>query len=256
MHSQLHRQHQGAGLPRHVHAFVDGHSVSLARSLAHSLTSWLSLSHLLTRSLAHSLLSFSLSTCYSLTPSLLHSLTPYSLPLALHHPPFIHCLCLQCLFLFGKVETHSCLYALSSAQVLDPLHCPTESGMMQALAVTVQKATKRNADKDSKPRRSKKRKGNEITGTEGADSSSQPQAAAEGQPLQGGPLQWGGKQKRKHTRQASCGLPDQAHGASQQRLLRPYLATPPVVAHPSKGDLPAATVSAAASPDGLCDAKG
>ncbi|KAL3144966.1 hypothetical protein ABBQ32_003470 [Trebouxia sp. C0010 RCD-2024] len=126
----------------------------------------------------------------------------------------------------------------------------------QALAVTVQKATKRNADKDSKPRRSKKRKGNEITGTEGADSSSQPQAAAEGQPLQGGPLQWGGKQKRKHTRQASCGLPDQAHGASQQRLLRPYLATPPVVAHPSKGDLPAATVSAAASPDGLCDAKG
>ncbi|KAL3145359.1 hypothetical protein ABBQ38_001613 [Trebouxia sp. C0009 RCD-2024] len=126
----------------------------------------------------------------------------------------------------------------------------------QALAAVVQKATKRNADKGSKPRRSKKRKGSEMTGTVRADSSSQPEAAAEGQPLQDGLMQWGGKQKRKHTKQASCGLPDQAHRASQQRLLRPYFATPPAVAHPSEGNFPAATPPVAESPDDLCHAKG
>lgn len=213
----------------------------------HSLLA--SVSHWLAHSLTCSLTQYSLSTPHSLTHSLLTQ--PCT------QPPTIHLSLLsQWLILFGELETHSCLHTLCAAKVRDPSYCPRESVMMQALAAVVQKATKRNADKGSKPRRSKKRKGSEMTGTVRADSSSQPEAAAEGQPLQDGLMQWGGKQKRKHTKQASCGLPDQAHRASQQRLLRPYFATPPAVAHPSEGNFPAATPPVAESPDDLCHAKG
>ena len=136
------------------------------------------------------------------------------------------------------------------------MHCPKDGVLVQA--VTVQKAAKRSAgrDKDSKPRRSKKRKVNEAAATVKADSGNQPEAAVEGQLSQDGPMQWGGKQKRKHARQAPCGLPDQARSAMQQRLLSPYFRSPPAVAHPSEGGSPAATPSAAGVPGPVCDAMG
>lgn len=134
------------------------------------------------------------------------------------------------------------------------------SWCMQEQDVISQKAARQSGvkHKGSKPRCSKKRKKNETAGRAEADSGNQPEAeaAALRQPSQDVPMQWGGKQKRKHIRQASSGLPDQACRASQQRLLRPYSDTP-VADHPSEGpSCPAVKPSATSAAGVLCDAKG
>lgn len=132
---------------------------------------------------------------------------------------------------------------------------------MQAKA---ERATKRSAGKRQiqQPQQGKKRKVTEPAATAWADSGSQPEGAgaadaeaATAADGQAGPLsedrliQWGGKQKRKRARPGpavgSCGLPDQARRAPQQKLLPPYFSS--AIDHASDHPAAAAVTAAGAA---------